>query len=113
MANISRDFLRSSQRGDLEKLRELSTSHKIQDWTVYRHESTGDTALHIAAREGHLKIAKYLCYDWPYPAFKVDVANKDMKRPLHDASQFARTDIVEFLIGQGNIPSIYIHKRPL
>ncbi|XP_015126895.1 ankyrin repeat domain-containing protein 16 isoform X2 [Diachasma alloeum] len=97
----SRDFLRSAQRGDLDKLKELSGRYEIQDWTVYRHDSTGDTALHIAAREGHLEIAKCLCNDWSYPAFKVDVTNKDMKRPLHEASQFAHSDIVEFLIDQG------------
>ncbi|XP_011300617.1 ankyrin repeat domain-containing protein 16 [Fopius arisanus] len=99
--DASRDFLRAAQRGDLDKLKELSYRCEIQDWTVYRHGSSGDTALHVAAREGHLEIAKYLCNDWSYPAFKVDVTNKDMKRPLHDASQFAHCDIVEFLIGQG------------
>ncbi|XP_063981031.1 ankyrin repeat domain-containing protein 16-like [Diachasmimorpha longicaudata] len=100
-ADPSRNFLRAAQHGDLDKLKELSQRYEIQDWTVYRHDSTGDTALHIAAREGHLEIAKCLCNDWSYPAFKVDVTNKDMKRPLHDASQFAHSDIVEFLIDQG------------
>ena len=39
------------------------------------------------------------------PEFKVDVANKDMKRPLHEAAQFARSDVVKYLIAKGDYPN--------
>lgn len=99
--NVSKEFLRASQHGDLIKLKELTQQFNIKDWTIYRHEVSGDTALHIVAREGHLEVAEYLCNNWKQPQFKVDVTNKDMKRPLHEASQFSRCDIVNFLIKQG------------
>ncbi|XP_012280593.1 ankyrin repeat domain-containing protein 16 isoform X2 [Orussus abietinus] len=60
-----------------------------------------DTPLHLAAREGHLHVVKHLCEGWSRPSYRVDVTNNDMKRPLHDAAQFSRSDILKYLIQQG------------
>ncbi|XP_046746506.1 ankyrin repeat domain-containing protein 16-like [Diprion similis] len=94
-------FLQASQKGNITKLIELASINDVQDWTVYRHDASGDTALHLAAREGHLEVVKYLCETWQEPPFRTEVANKDMKRPLHDAAQSAKLDVLEYLLGQG------------
>ncbi|XP_076244937.1 ankyrin repeat domain-containing protein 16 [Calliopsis andreniformis] len=102
-SNLSREFLHASQSGDLSKLKTLVSKYDVHDWTVFRHSTSGDTALHLAAREGHLNIVRYLCEAFEKPDFRVDVANKDMKKPLHEAAQFARSDIVIYLIEKGAI----------
>ncbi|XP_034936142.1 ankyrin repeat domain-containing protein 16-like [Chelonus insularis] len=100
--NLSKEFLHATSRADLDKLKDLCNQHDIKDWTFIRHEITGDTALHIAAREGYLEIVKFLCENWKNHSFKVvNVVNKDTKRPLHEAAQFAKSDIVEYLIDNG------------
>lgn len=101
MENKSKEFLRAVQKGDIEKLKILQKKYEIKDWSVYRQSILDDSALHIASREGHLEIVKYLCDDQSYPVFKVDVTNKDMKQPLHEAAQFTKSHILEFLIKQG------------
>ncbi|CAD6244268.1 GSCOCG00013316001-RA-CDS [Cotesia congregata] len=100
-ALISKEFLHLTQKGELQKLKNFVEEHKITDWTVFRHEVSGDTALHVSAREGNLEIVQFLCNGFLKPEFKTDVANKDMKRPLHEAAQFARPKIIEFLLSQG------------
>ncbi|XP_046483004.1 ankyrin repeat domain-containing protein 16 [Neodiprion pinetum] len=97
----SKTFLKASQKGNITKLKELASTNDIKDWTVYRHEASGDTALHLAAREGRLDVVKYLCETWKEPPFRTEVANKDMKRPVHDAAQSAKLDVLEYLLGQG------------
>ncbi|KAK0097324.1 hypothetical protein PV326_002514 [Microctonus aethiopoides] len=99
--NLSKEFLRITQRGDLIELENLSSKYRIENWTIFRHDVSGDTALHISAREGYLDIVKYLCTNWQNPLLKVNVVNKDMKSPLHEAAQFSRYYIVDYLIQQG------------
>lgn len=99
--NLSRDFLHACQSGNLSSVKTLVSKHEIRDWTLFRHSTSGDTALHVAAREGHSNIVRYLCEAFEKPDFRVDVTNKDTKRPLHEAAQFARSDIVKYLIEKG------------
>lgn len=99
--NLSRNFLHACQNGDLSRVETLVSKYDIQDWTYFRHLTSGDTALHVATREGHLNIVRYLCENFQKPDFRVNVANKDMKRPLHEAAQFAHRDIVKYLIEKG------------
>ncbi|XP_068974496.1 ankyrin repeat domain-containing protein 16-like [Bombus flavifrons] len=99
--NLSRNFLHACQNGDLSRVETLASKHDIQDWTHFRHTTSGDTALHLATREGHLNIVRYLCENFKKPDFRVNVASRDMKRPLHEAAQFARSDILKYLIGKG------------
>ncbi|XP_053982841.1 ankyrin repeat domain-containing protein 16-like [Hylaeus volcanicus] len=99
--NLSRKFMQACQSGDLSRVETLASERNLQDWTLFQHSTSGDTALHVAAREGHLNVVRYLCEAFDKPDFRVDVANKDMKRPLHDAAQFARSDVVKYLIEKG------------
>ncbi|KAG7201780.1 hypothetical protein KM043_004500 [Ampulex compressa] len=94
-------FLHACQSGDLARIEALVGEHDIRDWTGFRHATSGDTALHVAAREGHLNVVRYLCEGFEVPKYKVDVANKDVKRPLHEAAQFARSDVLKYLIEKG------------
>nr|XP_031832537.1 ankyrin repeat domain-containing protein 16-like [Nomia melanderi] len=99
--NLSRDFLHACQSGDLPRVETLVSKYNIQDWTIFRHSTSGDTALHVAAREGHLNIVRYLCEFFDKPDYKIDVANKDMKRPLHEAAQFSHSEILKYLLEKG------------
>ncbi|XP_011870346.1 PREDICTED: ankyrin repeat domain-containing protein 16-like isoform X2 [Vollenhovia emeryi] len=99
--DVSSDFLRSCHGGDVRKVEALVEKHGIRDWSDFRHAASGDTALHVATREGDMNIVRYLCERFDMPAFKVNVANKDMKRPLHEAAQFAQKDILKYLLTKG------------
>jgi len=99
--DVLRDFLRACHSGDIHKVETLVEKHGICDWSDFRHVASGDTALHVAARERNMNIVRYLCERFNMPAFKVDVANKDMKRPLHEAAQFAQENILKYLLEKG------------
>lgn len=100
--DLSRDFLRACHNGKLWKVKILVKTHGIQDWSDFRHAASGDTALHVATREGNLGIVRYLCeYFNDMPLFKANVVNKDMKRPLHEAAQFAQKNILQYLMENG------------
>ncbi|XP_066588622.1 ankyrin repeat domain-containing protein 16-like isoform X2 [Prorops nasuta] len=102
--NLCKEFLRACQSGDLSRVKFLREKYEIPDWTNFQHDISGDTALHLAAREGHLEIVQFLCEDWQMTDScnnKVDVTNKDMKRPLHEAAQFSHNDIIKYLLSQG------------
>ncbi|KAI4504077.1 hypothetical protein M0802_000548 [Mischocyttarus mexicanus] len=102
VSNLSRDYLHACQSGDLSKVQNLTSNYNVQDWTVFRHVVSGDTPMHVAAREGHLNVVEYLCDSFERPvSFKVNVVNKDMKRPLHEAAQFSRTHVLRYLIEKG------------
>lgn len=100
--NLSRDYLHACQCGDLSKIQNLTLKYDVQDWTIFRHVVSGDTPMHVAAREGHLNVVEYLCDSFERPVdFKVNVVNKDMKRPLHEAAQFSRIHVLRYLIEKG------------
>lgn len=103
--NLSRDYLHACQNGDLLKIKNLTLKYDVQDWTIFRHSVSGDTPMHVAAREGHLNVVEYLCDAFEMPDYKVNVVNKDMKRPLHEAAQFARTHVLRYLIEKGAFQS--------
>ncbi|XP_036141417.1 ankyrin repeat domain-containing protein 16 [Monomorium pharaonis] len=101
---VSHDLLRACHSGELRKVRTVVEKYGIRDWSDFRAES-GDTALHVAAREGNMNLVRYLCEQFDMPSFKFNVANKDMKRPLHEAAQFAlkkfAPEIVQYLLDNG------------
>ncbi|XP_018302806.1 ankyrin repeat domain-containing protein 16 [Mycetomoellerius zeteki] len=99
--DVSCNFLRACHSGDIHKMKTLVEKHGIRDWSDFRYVTSGDTALHVAAREGNMNIVRYLCEGFNMLAFKVDVTNKDMKRPLHEAAQIAHEDILKYLLGKG------------
>nr|CAD7263675.1 unnamed protein product [Timema shepardi] len=60
----------------------------------------GDTALHIASRQGNLCIVKFLIEEWTAKNC-VEVCNFDSKTALHEAAQFSQPHVVQYLIKQG------------
>lgn len=98
---LSRDFLHACQSGDVSRLKALAAAHRVSDWTEFRYPASGDTGLHVAAREGNLNVTRFLCEAFDRPEFRADVLNRDMKRPLHEAAQFARSEVLNYLLSKG------------
>lgn len=101
VSDLSRDFLRACQSADVHRVETLVVRCGINDWSDFRHSASGDTALHVAARTGNLNIVKYLCECFDTPEFIINATNKDMKRPLHEAAQFAQEDVMKYLLEKG------------
>uniref|UniRef100_A0A8C6QYR4 Ankyrin repeat domain-containing protein 16 n=1 Tax=Nannospalax galili TaxID=1026970 RepID=A0A8C6QYR4_NANGA len=58
----------------------------------------GDTLLHCAARHGRQGILAYLAEVW---GMDIEAANRDYKRPLHEAASMGHYDCVRYLLGRG------------
>ncbi|KAK7821074.1 hypothetical protein U0070_020436 [Myodes glareolus] len=58
----------------------------------------GDTLLHCAARHGHQNILAYLVEAW---SMDIEAANRDYKRPLHEAASMGHRNCVRYLLGRG------------
>jgi len=101
LPNLSRDFLRACQSGDIHRVETLVERYGMCDWSDFCHLTSGDTPLHMAARAGKLHVVKYLCEHFDMSEFIVNVTNKDMKRPLHEAAQFAQVEILKYLLEKG------------
>ena len=61
------------------------------------YEKSGDTALHIAARCGHVCLLEYLLSS----GVDKDISNLDGKRPLHEAAQTGQLECVQCLLKSG------------
>jgi ankyrin repeat protein len=58
LTNIELQFLKAAEKGHIEKIKEL---YKKSDHSLIEaRNSTGATAIHLAAREGHNDIIDYL-----------------------------------------------------
>lgn len=100
-SSVSLNFLRACQSGDIRRVETLVEKHGVRDWCDFRYSDSGDTALHVAARAGNTDVVRYLCEHHNAPAYRIDVANKDTKRPLHEAAQFAQERILKYLLEKG------------
>lgn len=107
LPKLSRDFLRACQSGDIHRVETLVERYGVRDWSDFCHSTSGDTALHVAARAGNIYVVKYLCEHFDMPAFTVNVTNRDMKRPLHEAAQFAQKDVLKYLLEKGILSYLY------
>lgn len=58
----------------------------------------GDTLLHCAARHGRRDVLAYLVEAWD---MDIEAANRDYKRPLHEAASMGHRDCVRYLLGRG------------
>nr|CAD7433893.1 unnamed protein product [Timema monikensis] len=97
---ICEKFLHASNANRLEDLIKLRNTNECIHWTNYYYPSTGDTALHIASRQGNLGIVKFLVEEWTAKNC-VEVCNFDSKTALHEAAQFSQPHVVKYLIKQG------------
>ncbi|XP_072922582.1 ankyrin repeat domain-containing protein 16 isoform X2 [Hemitrygon akajei] len=59
---------------------------------------SGDTAVHYAARHGHLQVLKYLIEDL---GADVELVNGDYKRALHEAASMGHRECLRYLILRG------------
>nr|XP_034366942.1 ankyrin repeat domain-containing protein 16 isoform X2 [Arvicanthis niloticus] len=60
----------------------------------------GDTLLHFAARHGRQDILAYLVEAC---SMDIEAANRDYKRPLHEAASMGHRDCVRYLLGRGAV----------
>lgn len=58
----------------------------------------GDTLLHCAARHGRQNILAYLVEAW---SMDIEAANRDYKRPLHEAASMGHRNCVRYLLDRG------------
>ncbi|KAK2509658.1 hypothetical protein MC885_000556, partial [Smutsia gigantea] len=58
----------------------------------------GDTLLHYAARHGRRDVLAYLAESWD---LDIEAADRDYKRPLHEAASAGHLDCVRYLLGRG------------
>ena len=61
-------------------------------------ELAGDTLLHCAARHGQRDILACLAEDWD---MDIEAANRDYKRPIHEAASMGHRDCVRYLLCRG------------
>ncbi|XP_005383908.1 PREDICTED: ankyrin repeat domain-containing protein 16 isoform X2 [Chinchilla lanigera] len=88
----SRRLFRLVQEGRLRALREqLQAAGGPQGLA-------GDTLLHCAARHGRRDTLAYLVEAW---GMDIEAANRDYKRPLHEAAAMGHRDCVCYLLDRG------------
>ena len=93
-------FLTASQKGDLQVMQRLVSQSSSQHEIIqYTHRKSGDQAMHLAARHGHLKILTYL----GDIGVNFEGANLEGKRPLHEASAGGWTECVRYLLEEQRV----------
>ena len=87
--------LRQVQRNKLDDFVKLVDSCSKRN-TVLNcvHSKSGDTALIVAARHGHLDVMKFLIQS----GVDIEQRNKDLKRALHEAASGSHLECVKLLI---------------
>ncbi|XP_051889887.1 ankyrin repeat domain-containing protein 16 isoform X2 [Pristis pectinata] len=93
-------LLRLIQEGNLHLLKEeVCKCESVRTAMVKGHFGrSGDTALHYAARRGHLEILKYLVEEL---GADVELMNSDYKRALHEAASMGHRECLRYLIARG------------
>lgn len=96
-----KDFFRAVANGD-EKAVEKYLSHEKtrESWTVLTDKTSKETALHIAARHGHARIArKILDASTGKATYAID---GNGRHPLHLAAEGGHIEIVKMLLEAGS-----------
>eukprot|EP01126_Amoeba_proteus_P011310 TRINITY_DN14545_c0_g2_i5.p1 TRINITY_DN14545_c0_g2~~TRINITY_DN14545_c0_g2_i5.p1 ORF type:complete len:255 (-),score=62.33 TRINITY_DN14545_c0_g2_i5:95-859(-) len=96
----------AAETGDLETVTELCEDSLAE---VFKTEEIGYfTALHLAAKNGHLEVAKYLLGK----GADINRKTKSGETPLHLAAMFGQAIMVRFLLVQGaNYNLTNFHKQ--
>jgi ankyrin repeat protein len=98
------DFLQAARYGDLEDIR----AGLAQGISVDCQDVQGRTALHMAAANGHLDIAKLLLDH----GAGANSCNMEQNTPLHYAVLNGQKQVVELLISQGaNVSAVNRYER--
>ena len=82
-----------------EAIRQMEGIGSTFDPNVVPYRS-GDSLLHIIARLGRTAFLQLLIENFG-DDLNLEIANKEGKRPLHEASQFGRYEIVRILLSEG------------
>jgi len=86
---LNKALLEAVKKGDLSKVQEL-----VQEGADVNFKTrSGDTALHIAASEGHLEIFDFLLKNGADPT----IINKKKKTPIDVACDARKTNILEYI----------------
>ncbi|CAG9856109.1 unnamed protein product [Phyllotreta striolata] len=88
-------FLRAARAGQLDKILEYLDSGTVRD--INTSNANGLNALHLAAKDGHIEIARELLKRGAIP----DAATKKGNTSLHIASLAGQEDIVRLLVQHG------------
>ncbi|XP_066149158.1 ankyrin repeat domain-containing protein 16-like isoform X2 [Euwallacea fornicatus] len=96
---LQEKILKDIQQNNISILQTLKSQNPLFHWSSISYKQTGDTALHIAARLGHLAMIDYLLTE--YSPCLVNIKNKDDKTPLHEAAQFTQLHSVKKLCSYG------------
>ena len=93
-------FLNAVQKGNTTLVKTLTSElneRQIHELLQHTHKRSGDQAIHIAARQGHVDILSYL------GSLGVDFesANQEGKRALHEAAAAGQPECVAYLLKQG------------
>ena len=84
-------FFKAAQHGVLNYFKNQTVSLNTP------YEKSGDRALHIAARCGHVCLLEYLLSS----GADKEISNLDGKRPLHEAAQTGQLECVQCLLKSG------------
>ncbi|KAH6928686.1 hypothetical protein HPB50_018445 [Hyalomma asiaticum] len=100
-------LIENAQRDSVDDMKLILTNEcgtNVEQAALYlltiTHGKSGDTLAHVASKCGSLKILRFLCKEVNCLAL-LESQNYDGKRPLHEAAQSSRLDVVQFLIDQG------------
>lgn len=87
--------LRQVQRNKLDEFVKLVDSCSKRN-TILNcvHSKSGDTALIVASRHGHVEVMKFLIQS----GVDIEQRNKDLKRALHEAAAGSHLECVKLLI---------------
>ncbi|CAH1098989.1 unnamed protein product [Psylliodes chrysocephalus] len=88
-------FLRAARAGQLDKILEYLDSGTVRD--INTSNANGLNALHLAAKDGHIEIARELLKRGAIP----DAATKKGNTSLHIASLAGQEEVVRLLVQQG------------
>lgn len=91
---FERGIWSAAQYGDFSKVKKLVEIGKNE---INQRDSAGYTALHYAARNGHLDVCKYLVMK----GAEIDAVTKSgQATALHRACSAGKTEIVKFLLSK-------------
>jgi len=91
----NRELLAAAQNGDLSDIKRLKTKRA----NLLGADYDGRTALHIAAKHGHLDIVKYLVHT--VEAINVNVQDSQHNTPYTEALKSEHRNVADFLLSKG------------
>ncbi|KAH9304485.1 hypothetical protein KI387_008889 [Taxus chinensis] len=91
------DLFIAAKRGNLKTLRDLHSQNAIGSY-INQVTFEGNTVLHIAAREGHLELVKWILHNAKWPSLLTGARNSDKNTPLHEAAKMGNQEVVRILL---------------